>query len=303
MTTDGRGESSEHSLMSPEVPDIDTEYPKELARNNILKGNLSRDPPRNLREVRAALNRPRNDTSVTEEDQNDHDMMVDKAGVSNEAYLKSAVLPDILDLSDLYRNLYTEMLPEMRWVHQRMISEKLGQPRPNFTLDLPCEPKYAQYLQTFDPAQTYSGQLQPVEDIVCPLLTLEAKGSFTNAELLNRHNGACMLLNCLNLRRAANSQDRSFHNKIQALTIEVTPWGLQVSCHWMDGDGRCLSARIEHSIDILDLERTRQLARNAIDWTKQELGKLDSVLFDRLERKATGKRKRSESPLAGSRKK
>ena len=286
--------------MSPKIPVTAKEYGRLLARSRNLKGCLSQNPPRNLEEIQMSLNRPRNTDPMTEQDQTSFDKLIDKAQTSNEAFFISAILPKFLDLSDLYEDSDFEFSVQLRWTNQRIMSHELKQPLPDFTLGIQYDTKCSQYPHTFSDNQNYSEQLRPAPEMVCPLLTLEAKGwqgPLGEAELQNRHNGMCMLSNLFDLKNAAGIQVRSYRNRIQALTIEATPESFQVSGHWMDEEGYFRSAHIERSMSS-DLERAQQLANNAVDWAKGELRALDTALFGKLEAKATKsrKRKRSESP-------
>ena len=294
-----RSDSSEHSFISPK-PVVDSGYIRQLERNHSLQGDLFKNPPRNLGEVRAALRRPRNDTSLTEKEQSVYDTNLATAQLSNEAFLKQSILDKLLDFSDLFSDPNFVFRPEIIWSRQHIISVQLGQPFPDYTLGIAYRTKCSHYEHTFDDGRDYSRQLLPVPNVVCPLLTIEV-GLRGEAELQNRHNGICMLRNLFELKRAAGLQERGYRNKVQALTIEVTPESLQVSCHWMDDNGHFRSARVEPPSSLFDREGTRRIALNAIDWVKRELGALDDMLFNKLEAKATKsrKRQRSKSPTAG----
>ena len=81
----------------------------------------------------------------------------------------------------------------------------------------------------------------------------------------------------------------------------MTTQSLQVSCHWINDKNQYLSASVE-KVSVQDIVKASQLARNAMDWAKQELESLGSEVFRVLEKKATaktGKRKRSESIQPG----
>lgn len=318
-----RRDSSEHSIgtgpMSPKLSVTASEYRSELAINGIILIDPSIDPPFNLQDIRGSLSKTRNDINISEEERSRHCTLVDKIRSLNEAALIQAVLPALFDYTELYLSSEIAFHVGTRWTNQAIISKKLGQPQPDQTLGLPYDNKCIQYRQAFDAARDWFTQLQPAKGLVTPLLTVEIKGpggSLDEARLQNRHNGACMVSNIVKLKRAAKQRVTTYRNRIQALTIEITPESVQVSCHWMDRKKRYLSGPVQPTTNIMELDRARQLVRNAIDWAKQELKNLDTVLFSGLEENPvqSRKRKREEStqadrsrkrarPQAGGRKK
>ena len=284
-------------IMSPEVAPSSIEYANALNDIGSDTVKLDKDPPRNLEDVHAALNKPRTDSHTTEQEESKYRALLRNAQESNEAFLIISVLPIIFDLLEHQIDSQVRFLPSTKWTKQEILSPKLGQPEPDFTLGLQCKNKIFQYGQAFNTAHDYHRHLQLGRDMICPLLTVEAKGDLRESRLQNRHNAACILRNIGILKHAAKLQKKSYSNRIQALTIEVTAHVLQVSCHWMDMEGHYLSAVIEEETRMLELGRVRQMTRNAIDWTKQELSRVEKELFSKLDGKATTesrKRKRSK---------
>ena len=114
------------------------------------------------------------------------------------------------------------MYPEKRWTDQLVLSEKLGQPLPAFTLGLEACVAAEQFPQILDSSQPYCKELLPIKDVLTPVLTVEVTGPGGTLEetvLQTRHNGACMLNNFTTLKKAAGLRVRSYRDKIQALTF------------------------------------------------------------------------------------
>ncbi|KAL8783877.1 MAG: hypothetical protein Q9195_009254 [Heterodermia aff. obscurata] len=303
-----RKNSSEHTtsteLMSPKLSVTASEYGSELAMNDILLIDPSIDPPLDLQDIRVNLSKPRTDINISEEERREYCTLIDKTRSLNEAALIQAVLPALFDFKALYLDPELSFHVGTRWANQEIISEKLRLPQPDQTLGLPYDAKCIEHRHAFDAAQDYFKQLQPAKGLVTPLLTVEVKGpggSLDEARLQNRHNGACMVDNIVKLKRAAGQRVTRYRNIIQALTIEITTESVQISCHWTDGKHRCLSGPVQPTTNIMELDKARQLIRNAVDWAKQELRDLDTVLFRGLNESAvkSGKRKRDKSAQAG----
>ena len=287
---------SSTGLMSPKAPSTSIEFDEELtAKGSLVIDDLSIDPPGGLEEICTMLRSERHDTRVTEEDQSIHRVLLADAAESNEAFLVQSLLLGILGHPRIQTDPQVRLLPVTKWTSQEVLSNILGQPEPDFTLGLRCKTRAIQFGYTFDLARDYHKQLVPGKNIISPLLTVEAKGPAGNlnqTRIQNRHNAACMLRNIVALKRAAGLPERSYQNQILVLTIEATTAELQVSCHWTDGEDHYLSAVIQEPTRMADLSMTRQLARNAIDWAKQEFDKVENELFKSIEAKPPKTRKR-----------
>ena len=215
-----------------------------------------------------------------------------------------AVFNNICETNRLYASEWLEFQCGEKWNNQDAFSDELGQPQPNQTLGVQYHTKCQQFPDAFRAAQEYICQLQPGRNLVCPLLTVEVQGpegSLHEAILQNRHNGACMLKNIVALRRAAKQQPVHYRGLAQALTIEITPESVQVSCHWIvtaDGHDRYLSLAVSR-VDLSDFRRARQLIENSIGWVEQQLKDLDAVLFHPLGKDASRGRKRKDTAEAG----
>ena len=296
--------------MSPTVPVTSPAYEYALTSCFSVEITISRLST-SLRCVMETFdtifNGERDGIHPVEEEQVQHCTLLRDALESNEMFSAQSILPDILGLKGLQSDQQVRCLPTTKWVAQKILSEELEQPEPDLTLGLRCEMRGVDYNHVFHSTREYFKQLQPGKDIITPLMTIEIKGpggTVGQARLQNRHNAACMLSNLVALKRAAGLPSDSYCDQIQVLTIAADPNLLQISCHWIDGKGHYYSVVVAEA-RMIDLGRVRQIARNAIDWTKGELVRLEHELISSLEAQAseTRKRKRSESEQDNQRRK
>ena len=105
-----------------------------------------------------------------------------------------------------------------------------------------------------------------------------------------------MVKNIVKLKQAARIPAKDYHHLVQALTIEIHPESIQLSGHWTDGNGNYYSRQVGNAVHLSDLNKARQLTLNVLQWTKQELSKLDAAIFEPLEgSRKTGNRKYTRS--------
>ena len=290
--------------MAAKVSASSPKYGDALGAAFIVRWNAQESPqPPNFEQIhQLVFGTEREEPDITPDQYDQYRKKVIEVSSQNETALLYWILPYLLDHEGIVNNGWLRFDHNTRWTDQIVFSNELGKPQPDNTLGLQSGIKAREYRDVISETQDYYNYIHPGPKIVCPMLTLEAKSpdkSIGEAFMQNQHNGACMVKNLVALKQAANVSQQQYHNQIQVLTIELHWQTVQISCHWTDGNGTYYSEHLGEPISLFNLSKARQITRNAVDWTKQELQKLDSIIFTPLmlaDQPRTRKRGRPSEP-------
>ena len=221
--------------------------------------------------------------------------------VTNELEVIIAIHEHLLKDIDQMRAVNTQ------WRFQQKFSEKLGQPKPDFTFGLPIDSILKLYPQVCSRPEYFS-LIRPLSGMALPIVYIEAKGPaspLSEAIIQNRHNAACGIKNIVGIKRAAGRAPNTYKNKDLSKSIEIIIESVQVTSHWMEVDATgadCYYSRLAlfSFITHQHLKITR-LIKEILDWSRKihnEMLKDLEVLELRLEKEKAGSLKRTRSMSA-----
>ena len=290
--------SISNGSMSSKLSASNQQLPFELGRAKIYRADPGIQPPVNLPTLIQYLKRDRVDLTRDP----DQVALYSKAlqEVENETEMLLVFLPRMIEFEKLLVSDKYSIVCNSPWTFQQVLSKDLGHPQPDMTYGLSCK----KLQQTYPEAMGTDiwRYLQPIKNIVLPLLFFEAKGPkspLEEARQQNQNNGACGLKNVVAMKRAANQPPENYVGKILALSIEATAQSVQVSYHWMttDRDGNDLfwSSPLQSPMSTHDLPEVQKLVRNSIEFAERSLQEMVTDL-DLLNKQYTRSRKRGRSP-------
>ena len=280
------------------VSAFDPNYGDLLSEANIRRRDERDNPPSNYGEICLFMSRERDDLEVDEDKLLNYKTKVRRARTGKESGLRHAVSPDLFDSMELPASDWLSFQTDQQWTNQDLFSTELGRPEPDHALGLHNSGKILKDRIIACLAQDHFRYFKMNEDLVCPLLAVEYKGpggTIDQAEKQNQHNGACMVKNIVALKRAVGQPLKQYRDRAQALTIEIHNECIQLSCHWTDGNDKYYSMQVGECVHLSDWSKVCQIIRNAFDWTKLELEKLDTLVFQPLEKTLSRSRKRRRS--------
>ena len=237
--------------------------------------------PSNLGALKKALKKKRSDSGPDDtEARRLRTLMVDNT--NNEPAIMLKILPTIVPLGALDADDATYTVPHQQWSRKVMIEPNakpaLASIKPDVTIGW-SKGVFA-HRKAMGHLGAHACPVVAYPKLAFPLFTVEVKGdrgSLRVARLQNLHNGATMLSNLWHIRQFYNKEkEDEFFNKVHALSLQLTPESIQLSCYWAArGDnGRIMFYGTEIStwtpFKDHHFRTAYRYACNALEWVRNQ---------------------------------
>ena len=298
--TSGAGSALPESLVLEEtkgtINPYSHEYHDALSKRGIGLANDAVDKmPSNFGALKKALRKKRSDSGPDDtEARHLRTLMVDNA--NNKPAIMQKILPTIVPVGALDADDANYTVPQQQWSRKIMIAANakpaLTAVKPDMTIG------WSKAVFTQRKAVGHLGaHACPVvaySELAFPLFTVEVqgdRGSLRVARLQNLHNGATLLSNLWHIRQYYNKErEDEFFNKVHALSLQLTPESIQLSCYWAarreNGQIMFYGTQVRTWSPFEDdrFNKAYRYTCNALEWVKNQAFDWICSALARLER-------------------